>query len=149
MRANGRKTVHCATKANILKFTEGLLRRVFEEIAPEYPEIDSQHISVDNCAHHLVKKPEQCEVTVTTNMNGDILSDLTSALVGELEEASLIEDAIDFTWAGTGVKTRDVVGDLHSVSTTEYTEEVLGNFGKRPSKIIRREHQELRLPKFT
>lgn len=83
-RAEGRKAVHCATKANIMKLTEGLLKRTFEEIAPEYPEIEAHHIIVDNCAHQLVKKPEQFDVIVTTNMNGDILSDLTSALVGGL-----------------------------------------------------------------
>lgn len=83
-RAEGRKSVHCATKANIMKFTEGMFKRVFEQVAKEYPEIDAQHIIVDNCAHQLVKRPEQFEVIVTTNMNGDILSDLTSALVGGL-----------------------------------------------------------------
>ena len=83
-RAEGRRTVHCATKANIMKLTEGLLKRTFEDIAPEYPDIDAQHIIVDNCAHQLVRRPEQFSVLVTTNMNGDILSDLTSALVGGL-----------------------------------------------------------------
>ncbi len=83
-RAEGRKKVHCATKANIMKFTEGLLKRTFEEISKEYPDIEASHIIVDNCAHQLVKKPEQFDVIVTTNMNGDILSDLTSALVGGL-----------------------------------------------------------------
>jgi isocitrate dehydrogenase len=83
-RAEGRKSVHCATKANIMKFTEGMFKRVFEEVATEYPDIAAHHIIVDNCAHQLVKKPEQFEVIVTTNMNGDILSDLTSALVGGL-----------------------------------------------------------------
>ncbi len=83
-RAEGRKRIHCATKANIMKFTEGFLKRTFEEIAPEYPDVAAEHIVVDNCAHQLVKKPEQFDVIVTTNMNGDILSDLTSALVGGL-----------------------------------------------------------------
>ena len=83
-RAQGRKSVACATKANIMKLTEGLLKRTFEQLAPEYPDIESWHIIVDNCAHQLVKKPEQFDVIVTTNMNGDILSDLTSALVGGL-----------------------------------------------------------------
>src|SRR5690349_5608118 len=67
-----------------MKLTEGLLKRTFEEIAPEYPDIESWHVIVDNCAHQLVKKPEQFDVIVTTNMNGDIISDLTSALVGGL-----------------------------------------------------------------
>jgi isocitrate dehydrogenase len=83
-RAEGRNSVACATKSNIMKLTEGLLKRTFEEIALEYPDIESWHVIVDNCAHQLVKRPEQFDVIVTTNMNGDILSDLTSALVGGL-----------------------------------------------------------------
>jgi len=83
-RAEGRKSVACATKANIMKLTEGLLKKTFEEIAPEYPDLESWHVIIDNCAHQLVKKPEQYDVIVTTNMNGDIISDLTSGLVGGL-----------------------------------------------------------------
>ena len=83
-RAEGRTDVACATKANIMKLTEGLLKRVFEEIAPEYPDINARHIIVDNAAHQLVRRPEQFQVIVTTNMNGDILSDLTSGLIGGL-----------------------------------------------------------------
>ncbi|HEY4672196.1 MAG TPA: NADP-dependent isocitrate dehydrogenase [Gemmatimonadaceae bacterium] len=82
--AEGRKAVHCATKSNILKLTEGLLQHTFEEIAPEYPSITSKHILIDNCAHQLAMRPEQFDVIVTTNMNGDILSDLTSGLTGGL-----------------------------------------------------------------
>ena len=83
-RSEGRKSVHCATKANIMKMTEGLMKKTFEDIAPEYPDIEAHHIIVDNCAHQMVMKPEQFEVIVTTNMNGDILSDLGSGLVGGL-----------------------------------------------------------------
>ena len=83
-RAEGRKSVACATKANIMKNTEGLLKKTFEEIAKEYPDIESWHVIIDNCAHQLVKKPEQYDVIVTTNMNGDIISDITSGLVGGL-----------------------------------------------------------------
>jgi isocitrate dehydrogenase len=83
-RSEGRKKVHCATKANIMKMTEGMLKRTFEAIAPEYPEIEAQHIIVDNCCHQLVRRPEQFDVIVTTNMNGDIMSDLTSGLIGGL-----------------------------------------------------------------
>lgn len=83
-KAEGRKTVHCATKANIMKFSEGMLKRAFEDIAKEYPEIEAKHIIVDNCAHQLVRTPEAFDVIVTTNMNGDILSDLGSGLVGGL-----------------------------------------------------------------
>ena len=83
-RSEGRQSVACATKSNIMKLTEGEMKRSFERIAPEYPEIESWHVIIDNCAHQLVKKPEQFDVIVTTNMNGDIISDLTSALVGGL-----------------------------------------------------------------
>ncbi|VTR98302.1 NADP-dependent isocitrate dehydrogenase [Tuwongella immobilis] len=83
-RAEGRKSIACATKSNIMKMTEGLLKRTFEEVAKEYPDIESWHVIIDNCAHQLVKKPEQFDIIVTTNMNGDIISDLTSALVGGL-----------------------------------------------------------------
>ena len=83
-RSEGRKKIHCATKSNIMKFTEGMLKRTFEEIAPEYPDIEAYHIIVDNCCHQLVRRPEQFDVIVTTNMNGDIMSDLTSGLIGGL-----------------------------------------------------------------
>ncbi|MGI4851553.1 MAG: NADP-dependent isocitrate dehydrogenase [Janthinobacterium lividum] len=83
-RSEGRKKVHCATKANIMKFSEGMLKRTFEEISTEYPDIEASHIIVDNCAHQLVRFPEKFDVIVTTNMNGDILSDLGSGLIGGL-----------------------------------------------------------------
>lgn len=83
-RAEGRKQVHCATKSNIMKKTEGLLKRTFEELAPEYADIRTDHIIIDNLAHQLVRWPEQFDVIVTTNMNGDIISDLTSGLTGGL-----------------------------------------------------------------
>jgi isocitrate dehydrogenase len=82
--AEERKAVHCATKSNIMKLTEGLLQHTFEEFAPQYPSIEAKHILIDNCAHQLAMRPEQFDVIVTTNMNGDILSDLTSGLTGGL-----------------------------------------------------------------
>jgi isocitrate dehydrogenase len=83
-RRQGRGKVTCATKANILKLTEGLFKRVFEELAPEYPEIEAQHLIIDNVAHQMVKDPAQFDVIVTTNLAGDIISDLASGLVGGL-----------------------------------------------------------------
>lgn len=83
-RSAGRKRVTCASKANIMKLTEGLLKHTFEDIAPKYSDIQADHIIVDNCAHQLVKTPENFDVIVTTNMNGDILSDLGSGLIGGL-----------------------------------------------------------------
>ncbi len=98
-RAEGRKKVTCATKANILKLTEGLFKRVFEDVSKDYPEIAAEHQIVDNCAHQMVMRPEQFDVVVMTNMNGDILSDLASALIGGLgfaPSANLGEDAAIF-----------------------------------------------------
>ena len=82
----GRRKVTCATKANIMKLTEGLFKRVFEEIAPEYAAdgIAAEHLIIDNVAHQLAKNPAQFDVIVTTNLNGDIISDLASGLVGGL-----------------------------------------------------------------
>jgi len=195
-RAEGRRTVHCATKANIMKMTEGLLKRTFEDIAPEYPDIDAQHIIVDNCAHQLVRRPEQFSVLVTTNMNGDILSDLTSALVGGLgfapsanlgsdvaifeavhgsapkyagkdvinptalilsavmllrhvqahAAADALENAVLVTYEDGRHLTRDVVGDKLACGTRAFTDAVLANLGRVPSRAPARSRAQLRLP---
>ncbi len=87
-RREGRSKVTCATKANIMKLTEGMFKHVFEEMAPEYPEIQAEHLIIDNVAHQMVKNPTQFDVIVTTNLNGDIISDLASGLVGGLGFAS-------------------------------------------------------------
>ncbi len=82
--AEGRKKVTVSTKANIMKLTEGLMKRVGEAVLKEHPELQHEHMIVDNCAHQMVIRPEQFDVTVMTNMNGDILSDLAAGLVGGL-----------------------------------------------------------------
>jgi len=198
-RSEGRKSVVCATKANIMKLTEGLMKSTFEEIAPEYPEIDSWHIIIDNCAHQLVRTPEQFDVIVTTNMNGDILSDLTSGLVGglgfapsanigndvaifeavhgsapkyagknvinptsvigasvmmlrhigEFEAADKIDAAMLTTFEEGKTLTRDVVGDEAAAKTTEFTDAVIANLGKKPSNFAVRERQPIKLPNIS
>lgn len=82
--AEDRRKLTCATKANIMKLTEGMMKRVFEAVGPDYPDIAQDHIIIDNCAHQLVIAPEQFDVIVTSNMNGDIISDLAAGLVGGL-----------------------------------------------------------------
>jgi len=79
-----RKKVHVVHKANIMKETHGLFRDIFFEIAKEYPEIESGEVIVDNMAYQLVVKPHLYDVIVTTNLMGDIISDLTAGLVGGL-----------------------------------------------------------------
>ena len=80
----GRKKVTAVHKANILKSTSGLFLKVAREVAARYPEIESTEMIVDNCCMQLVMNPAQFDVIVTTNLFGDILSDLCAGLVGGL-----------------------------------------------------------------
>ncbi|MGN6112439.1 MAG: isocitrate dehydrogenase [Luteimonas sp.] len=83
-RRTGRKKVTIVHKANILKSTSGLFLKVAREVAAQYPEIEANELIVDNCCMQLVMKPEQFDVIVTTNLFGDIISDLCAGLVGGL-----------------------------------------------------------------
>lgn len=83
--AHGRRKVTLAHKANILKFSQGLFLEIFKYIAEDYAgRVEFEERIVDAMAMHLVIKPEQFDVIVTTNMFGDILSDQISGLVGGL-----------------------------------------------------------------
>jgi len=83
-RAHGRQRVTLVHKANILKMTSGLFLQIGREIAQSYGDIAFGDIIVDNCAMQLVRDPTRFDVIVTTNLFGDILSDLTAGLVGGL-----------------------------------------------------------------
>lgn len=83
-RKHGRKKVTTVHKANILKYTGGLFLDVAHEVAKHYPDIVSNDKIVDNMAMQMVTNPHQFDVIVTTNLFGDILSDLASGLVGGL-----------------------------------------------------------------
>lgn len=83
-RDNGRKKITLCHKANILKYTSGLFLDVGREVAERYPEIEFDEKIIDATCMHLVMNPHQFDVMVTTNMFGDILSDLTAGLVGGL-----------------------------------------------------------------
>ncbi|HVZ50302.1 MAG TPA: isocitrate/isopropylmalate family dehydrogenase [Gemmatimonadaceae bacterium] len=81
----GRRKVTLVHKANILKYSQGLFLEVGREVAREYAgKVAVEERIVDACAMELVSKPERYDVIVTTNLFGDILSDLTSGLVGGL-----------------------------------------------------------------
>ncbi|MEM7196034.1 MAG: isocitrate dehydrogenase [Pseudomonadota bacterium] len=80
----GRKKVAVVHKANILKATSGLFLDVSRDIREEYPEIETVELIVDNTCMQLVVRPEQFDVIVTTNLFGDIISDLCAGLVGGL-----------------------------------------------------------------
>ncbi len=81
---HGRKKVTLVHKANILKFSQGLFLDVGRQVAQGYAGIEFEEVIVDAMAMNLVLKPERYDVIVTTNLFGDILSDLISGLVGGL-----------------------------------------------------------------
>ena len=83
-RKTGRKKVTIVHKANILKSTSGLFLKVAREVAAQYPEIECNEMIVDNTCMQLVMRPEQFDIIVTTNLFGDIISDLCAGLVGGL-----------------------------------------------------------------
>jgi isocitrate dehydrogenase (NAD+) len=83
-RKTGRKKVTVVHKANILKSTSGLFLKTAREVAQQYPDIQCNELIVDNCCMQLVMKPEQFDIIVTTNLFGDIISDLCAGLVGGL-----------------------------------------------------------------
>ena len=80
----GRKKVTAVHKANIMKTTSGLFLEVAQEMAKDYPEIEFNTLIVDNTCMQLVMNPSQFDVIVTTNLFGDIISDLCAGLVGGL-----------------------------------------------------------------
>lgn len=83
-RKEHRKKVSLVHKANILKLTTGLFLKVGQEVSKNYPDIQFEDLIVDNMAMQMVLRPKQFDVIVTTNLFGDILSDLASGLVGGL-----------------------------------------------------------------
>lgn len=83
-RANGRKKVTCFTKDNILKLSDGLFHKIFDEIAPEYPEIENEHWIIDIGAAKLADTPEIFDVIVMPNLYGDILSDIAAQISGSV-----------------------------------------------------------------
>ncbi|MGN5160165.1 isocitrate dehydrogenase [Aeromonas dhakensis] len=83
-RQEGRRKVTIIHKANILKSTSGLFLEVAREVASRYPDIQSEEMIVDAACMNLVMYPERFDVMVTTNLFGDILSDLCAGLVGGL-----------------------------------------------------------------
>ncbi|MFO0988257.1 MAG: NADP-dependent isocitrate dehydrogenase [Alphaproteobacteria bacterium] len=83
-RACGRRKVSCFTKDNIMKLTDGLFHTVFDEIAAEYPDIESEHLIVDIGAARLATRPERFDVVVAPNLYGDILSDIAAEVSGSV-----------------------------------------------------------------
>ncbi|MBO4947390.1 MAG: isocitrate/isopropylmalate dehydrogenase family protein [Lachnospiraceae bacterium] len=80
----GRKKVTCVHKANILKMSDGLFLEIFNKVKEDYPMITAEDKIVDAVCMQLVMKPQQFDVMVMPNLYGDIVSDLTSGLIGGL-----------------------------------------------------------------
>ena len=83
-RRNGRHKVTCFTKANIMKFTDGLFHRVFDEIGAGYPDLEKEHWIVDIGAAKLADTPGAFDVIVMPNLYGDILSDVAAQIAGSV-----------------------------------------------------------------
>jgi isocitrate dehydrogenase len=83
-RRNDRRKVSCFTKDNIMKLTDGLFHRIFDEVAQEYPDIEAEHMIVDIGAARLADRPEWFDVIVVPNLYGDILSDVAAQLTGSV-----------------------------------------------------------------
>ncbi len=79
-----RAKVTCFTKDNIMKMTDGLFHRVFDEVASEYPDLESEHWIVDIGAAKLADTPEAFDVIVLPNLYGDILSDVAAQIAGSI-----------------------------------------------------------------
>ena len=83
-RRHSRKKVTCFTKDNIMKMTDGLFHKVFDEIAAEYPDIQNEHWIVDIGAAKMADTPEAFDVIVMPNLYGDILSDVAAQIAGSV-----------------------------------------------------------------
>jgi isocitrate dehydrogenase len=83
-KANNRKKVTCFTKDNIMKLTDGLFHKVFDEVAAEYPDIENEHWIVDIGAAKMSDTPERFDVLVLPNLYGDVLSDVAAQIGGSV-----------------------------------------------------------------
>jgi isocitrate dehydrogenase len=83
-RSRGRRKITCFTKDNIMKLTDGLFHRVFDETAAEYPDIESEHMIVDIGMARMAASPERFDVVVLPNLYGDILSDVAAEVSGSV-----------------------------------------------------------------
>ncbi|HEY6232119.1 MAG TPA: NADP-dependent isocitrate dehydrogenase [Pyrinomonadaceae bacterium] len=83
-RRNNRKKVTCFTKDNIMKLTDGLFHKVFDEIAADYPDLENEHWIVDIGAAKLADTPEVFDVIVMPNLYGDVLSDVAAQIAGSV-----------------------------------------------------------------
>ncbi len=83
-RTNGRRAITLGHKANIMRFSDGLFLRIFQEEAPLHLDVEAQAMQIDHLSMRLTRSPEDFDVLLLPNLYGDILSDLCAGLVGGL-----------------------------------------------------------------
>ncbi len=83
-KAYGRRKVTCMTKDNIMKHSDGLFHKVFNEVATEYPDIEADHWIIDIGSAVVAQRPESLDVVVTLNLYGDIISDIAAEVAGSV-----------------------------------------------------------------
>lgn len=83
-RLQGRRKVTCFVKDNIMKLSDGLFHEIFNEVAAQYPEIESDHLIIDIGTALLADQPQRFDVIVTTNLYGDIISDVAAQITGSV-----------------------------------------------------------------
>ncbi|MCE2733662.1 MAG: NADP-dependent isocitrate dehydrogenase [Chryseotalea sp.] len=194
----GRKKVTCFTKDNIMKMTDGLFRKVFEEVALEYPHIEHEHWIIDIGTAMLADTPEKFDVIVTPNLYGDIISDVAAQITGSVgiagsanigDQCAMFEAIhgsapkiagmnkanpsglllaavqmlihidqpevaakIHNAWLATieqGIHTTDIYKadtSQKEVTTKEFTQAVLANMGKMPTKLAAVSYENAKKP---
>lgn len=91
-----RKKVTCFSKDNIMKMTDGMFHKIFDEIAKDYPSIEANHMIIDIGTAKLAANPEQFDVIVTSNLYGDVISDVAAEISGSVGMAGSANIGTDF-----------------------------------------------------
>ena len=95
-RANGRKKVTCMTKDNIMKMSDGLFHKVFDDIGTEYPDIKQDHMIIDIGTAKVAAHPGMFDIIVLPNLYGDIVSDVAAEVTGSVGLGGSSNIGIDF-----------------------------------------------------
>lgn len=95
-KANDRKKVTCMSKDNIMKISDGLFHKVFDEIAVEYPDIENEHMIIDIGTAKVANSPHLFDVIVTPNLYGDIISDVAAEVTGSVGLGGSSNIGMDF-----------------------------------------------------
>ncbi len=89
--AGNRTKVHCATRADGLMLTEGMFRKVFEEVTGDFADIAARTIHIEDCAREMLAAPEDFEIIITSDLNANLVSDLATSLVGGFGRSAAAE----------------------------------------------------------